>query len=120
MSGKSQQRKGRGGELELVRILRGRGFPEVRPGRPVSYGTEPDVVGLPGVHIEVKRVERLNVPEAMNQAIRDSEKFNDGWPVLFHRRSRSQWLCTMRLSDWITLFSHYERAEVQHERDTSN
>ena len=31
-----------------------------------------DVVGLPGIHIECKRVERLNVPEAMRQAVTGS------------------------------------------------
>ena len=33
--------------------------------------------------MEVKRVERLNVPEAMKQAVRDAERFHDGAPVVF-------------------------------------
>lgn len=69
----------------------------------MSYGEEPDVTGIPGVHIEVKRVERLNVSQAMAQAVRDAEKFNDGAPALFHRRSREPWLVTMRLSDWLEM-----------------
>lgn len=64
----------------------------------------PDVVSIPGIHPEIKRVERLNVPEAMAQAVRDSEKFNDGMPVLFHRRNRQGWLCTMRLEDWMKIY----------------
>ena len=80
--GKSEQVKGRGGELELCRILRGRGFP-VRPGQAVSYGVEPDLVGLDGVHIECKRVEKLNLHRAMEQSIRDSERFLDVVPCLF-------------------------------------
>lgn len=91
------------GELELSRILQSHGYP-VDAGRAQSYGEVPDLSGLPGVHIEVKRVERLNVPEAMNQAIRDSDKFNDGTPVLFHRRSRSPWLVTMLMEDWMVLY----------------
>ena len=51
--------------------------------------------------MEVKRVERLNVPEAMKQAARDAERFRDGAPVVFHRRSREPWLVTMRLEDWL-------------------
>lgn len=58
-------------------------------------------MGLPGIHIEVKRVERLNVGEAMGQAIRDAGRFHDGVPVLFHRRNRQPWLVTMRFEDWI-------------------
>lgn len=76
VSGKKSQHKGRAGELELSRILRGCGY-DVQPGRAVSYGATPDISGLPGIHIEVKRVERLNVPEAMKQAVRDAEKLVD-------------------------------------------
>lgn len=106
---KSQQRKGRAGELELARLLQTNGI-DARPGQAVSYGSTPDVVGIPGVHAEIKRVERLNVPAAMAQAVRDSEKFNDGKPVLFHRRNRSPWLVTMRLEDWLSL---YKMAQIE-------
>lgn len=99
----NQQRKGRAGELELVRILNGHGIP-AEPGQPVSFGATPDVVGVEGIHVEVKRVEKLNVLEAMNQSITDSEKFGDGIPALFHRRNRSPWLVTMRLEEWLELY----------------
>lgn len=101
--GKSSQRKGRAGELELAKILEGYGY-EIDPGRSNSYGTQPDISGLPGVHIEVKRVEKLNVPAAFTQAQRDSGKFQDGVPVLFHRRNREPWLVTMSLEDWLELY----------------
>lgn len=85
--GKSQQRKGRAGELELVKLFQSHGI-RAEPGQPVSYGSTSDMTGILGVHAEVKRVERLNVPDAMAQAVRDSEKFHDGAPALFHRRNR--------------------------------
>lgn len=66
----------------------------------ISSGAVPDLVGLPGIHIECKRVERLNLYDAMAQAERDSERFQDGVPAVFHRRSRSPWLVTMKLEDW--------------------
>lgn len=100
---RSQQRKGRSGELELVRILQQHGIP-AEPGQAVSFGSTPDVVGVPGIHPEVKRVERLNVPEAMAQAVRDASRFGDGIPTLFHRRNRSPWLVTMQLEDWLKLY----------------
>ena len=105
---RGQQRKGRGGELEIVKIFQSHGI-GAQPGQAVSYGSTPDVVNVPGIHLEVKRVERLNVPEAMAQAVRDSEKFHDGAPTLFHRRNRSPWLVTMRLEDWILM---YKQAHV--------
>ena len=101
--GKQSQQKGRGGELELAAILGRHGF-TIIPGAPLNYGTEPDLSGLPGIHIEVKRVERLNISEAMDQAICDALRFRDGLPALFHRRNRQPWLVTMRLDDWIRIY----------------
>ena len=104
--GKSSQRKGRAGELELVRVLNDNGIP-ARPGNPVSYGSTPDLTGIPGIHAECKRVERLNVPEALKQAVRDADKFGDGIPTLFHRRNREEWLVTMRLNDWVKVYNQW-------------
>lgn len=100
---KMQQRKGRNGEIEICKIFNAHGIP-AEPGQPVSFGSTPDVVGVSGVHCEIKRVEKLNVPAAMAQAVRDSEKFHDGVPALFHRRNRAPWLVTMRLEDWLKLY----------------
>ena len=103
MSGRGSQRKGREGESELCAILQRAGYP-VRRGGSMTFGSVPDVVGLSHVHVEVKRTERLNIQEAMNQAIRDAERFRDGWPCVFHRRNRSGWIVSMRLCDWLTLY----------------
>ena len=100
---KSQQRKGADGERELAAILRDHGYIITRGGS-LSFGELPDLSGLPGIHIECKRVERLNIMAAMEQAVRDSEDFEDGAPTVFHRRNRSPWLVTMRLDDWLTLY----------------
>ena len=107
---RAQQRKGAEGERELAALLREYGYPVERGGS-LSFGEAPDLTGLPGVHIEVKRVERLNVPETMKQAARDAEKFHDGAPTLFHRRSREPWLVTMRLQDWIGLYQETKRGD---------
>lgn len=101
--GKSSQRKGADGERELADVLRGYGY-DIERGGSLSFGNRPDLTGLPGIHIEVKRVERLNISEAMGQAIQDANRFHDGAPAVFHRRNRQTWLVTMRLSDWIRLF----------------
>lgn len=113
---KAQQRKGADGERELAALLRQHGY-TIERGGSCSFGEKPDLLGLPDIHIEVKRVERLNVPEAMNQAIRDAEKFHDGRPVLFHRRNRSPWLCTLTLSDFMALYVSAESAEKRKKRD---
>ena len=107
--GRASQRKGRAGELELAQLLQGYGY-DVQPGQAVSYGATPDLVGLSGVHIECKSNERLNVPEAMAQAVRDADRFRDGAPAVFHRRNRSGWLVTMRLPDWMKMYQKVHKS----------
>ena len=103
MNSRGSQRKGKNGELELVTVLKGYGFTVARGGSQ-TFGCVPDITGLPGIHIEVKRVERLNIQEAMEQSIKDAQRFMDGVPAVFHRRNRKEWLVTMRLDDWIRLY----------------
>lgn len=103
MTGRSSQRKGAGGEKELREILQREGY-AVERGGSMTFGEVPDLSGLPGVHIEVKRVERLNLSEAMKQAIRDAERFGDGMPTVFHRKNREGWQVTMRLEDWLSIY----------------
>ena len=103
MAGRRSQRKGRSGEIELTNTLQAYSIPAA-VGDPVNHGTTPDVTGLPGVHVECKRVERLDLYAAMAQSRRDSAKFQDGLPAVFHRRNRSGWLVTMDLENWIKLY----------------
>ena len=100
--------KGKRGELELSRILRGYGF-SARRG--VQYkGTEdsPDVVGLEGIYIEVKRVESLNIDKAIDQSIENSGK---NMPSVFHRKNGRPWLVTMKLDDWMELYMAWRKWE---------
>ena len=113
--GKRSQRKGADGERELAAILREYGYP-TKSGGSMSFGDVPDLVGLPGIHIEVNRAEQVRLSEWMAQALRDSKRFRDGIPAVFHRRSHEAWHVTMSLSDFMTLYSakihNFPRKEV--------
>ena len=102
--GKRSQRKGRGGELELRDRLKEYGY-EVACGGAHSFGTTPDLSGLPGIHIEVKRCEKQRLTEWMQQATQDAERFRDGKPAVFHRSNRQPWLVTMRFDDFMKLYN---------------
>ena len=107
----NSKRKGAAGERELAHKLNEYGF-ETR--RSVQYNGKADdgkadLVNLPGIHIECKRVERLNVSEAMAQAINDAK--GGEMPTVFHRKNREGWLVTMRLDDWMKLYKEYKEAE---------
>ena len=98
----NSNRKGKDGELELVRELAKYGF-ECRRG--VQYNGadgSPDLIGLTGIHPECKRVEALNLTIAMNQAVTEHK---EGFlPVVFHRKSKGRWMATMELSDWVRIY----------------
>ena len=95
--------KGSAGERELARKLREYGY-ECRRGQQYSGANgDADVIGLPSIHIECKRVERLNLYDAMAQAKHDAR---DGeLPAVFHRRNNCKWLVTMELDDWMSLYN---------------
>jgi hypothetical protein len=59
------------------------------------------VVGLDGVHLEVKRVQSLNLEQAMAQAVRDCG--GESVPVVMHRRNNRPWLWTFRFDDVLRL-----------------
>ena len=113
---KAQQSKGAEGERELAAHLRRAGY-SVEWGGSMTYGTVPDISGLPHIHIEVKRRERLNLSKAMGQAVMDAGRFRDGAPAVFHRKNEHPWLVTMRLRDWLALYGAAVPALDQNARD---
>ena len=95
--------KGKRGELELSRKLRELGW-ECRRGQQYSGANgDADVIGLPGIHIECKRVERLDMYAAMRQSVHDAKEGEA--PTVMHRKDHCEWLVTMRLEDWAKLYS---------------
>lgn len=64
--------KGKNGERELATILREYGYDSRRGQQYCGSNGDADVVGLPGVHIECKRVERLNIYDAIEQSKNDA------------------------------------------------
>lgn len=104
--GARSQRKGADGELEVAAILREHGY-HVERGGTQSFGAQPDLFGLNDVHLEIKRCETAKIWEWMAQSKADAARFKDGVPTVIFRRSRSNWLICMELSDWLAL---YERA----------
>ena len=105
----NSRRKGAEGEREIAKILRGYGY-DARRGQQYSGANgDADVVGLPGVHIEVKRVEALNIDKAMEQAITDAKPGE--MPAVFHRKNGKEWKATVRLKDFIKLYKQAEAFE---------
>ena len=64
-----------------------------------------DVIGLDYIHIECKRVQNLNLYDAMEQSKRDSKEGQ--FPAVFHRKNNKKWLVTMELDDFMKLYNEY-------------
>lgn len=94
--------KGKVGEREAAELLRNHGFDDARRGMQFRGGPDsPDVVGLPGHHVEVKRCESLSVYVAMDQANKDRREGEI--PLILHRRNNRTWLAIVPATDYLRL-----------------
>lgn len=106
----NSRRKGADGERELRDKLIELGFHECRRGQQFCGANgDADVVGVPGLHIECKRVQALNLSSAMAQSIRDAR--DSEIPVVMHRKDRDYWKVTMRLEDFAELWKKANEVE---------
>jgi len=95
-----------------------------RTAQRVGTGTSNDVETWPLTHCECKRVERLNVEDAMKQAEADCGLTRSMLPLLpgqsvpyvAHRRNRTDWIVSVRAAD---LLEFCERV-LAHRNATEN
>ena len=109
----NSRRKGKTGELSLVKKLKEYGY-DVRRG--VQYcgaNGDADVVGIDHMHIECKFTANGHgsTYDWLEQAKRDAKP--DEVPVVMHKKVSKQdrgneWLVTMRLDDFMALWSEYD------------
>lgn len=100
--GKMSREKGKRFEREVASRLRDEGFDCKRGQQYCGASGDADVVGLPGIHIECKHCERMELYDWLAQSIHDARDWE--LPTVFHRKNNSELLVTMRFSDWIQLY----------------
>ena len=94
--------KGARGERELANKLKEYGYECRRGQQYCGANGDADVVGLDGIHIEVKRTERLSLYDALAQAKHDAREGE--MPVVMHRKNNCEWVVVQPLEDWIELY----------------
>lgn len=103
--------KGKRGELEIAHIMQGYGYDARRGQQFAGINGDADVVGVPHLHLEIKRVKALNLDKAMEQSIRDAR---DGEiPVVMHRKDRQPWRVTLSLEDFMKMYQCYEKEQSE-------
>lgn len=103
------QRKGAVGEREWAGRLRAYGW-EAHRGQQYSGLEGEDVVSNLPFHHEVKRVQRLSIDDALDQAIRDAT-----WktPIVAHRKNHTEWKVTLRADDFLEMLPFMDMEEYE-------
>jgi len=101
--GTMSRSKGARGELEVQELARAHGFTSCRRAFASGASGGGDLTGIPGVHVEVKRTERLNLPAAFRQAQAAAERGET--PMVAHRSNGQPWLATVPLDDLLALLA---------------
>lgn len=107
----NSKQKGARFERLLASKFREYGYTDAR--RTAQYcgntGDASDVIGLPGLHIEAKHQERMQLYDWMSQAISDARAGGGlRLPAVFHKKNNADILVTMRLDDFMQIYKEYE------------
>ena len=86
---------------EVAQLLRDHGIPARRGVQYAGGADSPDVIGLDGVHIEVKRSETLALYPAMEQALTDARPGDIA--TVWHRRSGRRWVVVLHAEDFLAV-----------------
>lgn len=89
------KKKGNRGELEVAKLFKQYGYTEAR--RSQQYcgdAGDADVIGVPGLHLEVKRRQASEMRKFIEQAERDC--IEDSLPIVCYRDDRKPWVAVMR------------------------
>ena len=101
--GKAERERGKRGERYVANRIRERLGLDARRGVQYSGGPgSPDVVGLPGIHIEVKNCNKTELPKWIRQS---TDEAADGEaPVVIHHRDREPWYITLGFDDFLGMY----------------
>ena len=116
----NSRQKGAAGEREFAKWLNDTFGLNARRGQQFCglSGNSDVVDGIAGTHPEIKRVERLNIHDAIDQAVRDCADNNV--PFVAHRRNRKPWLITIRAEDLIVFMDKVQLAKKVGELNVTN
>lgn len=108
--GKLSRDKGERFERTLAARLRQYGYDTHRSAQyRGNVGNAPDVVGLPGIHIEAKHCEAMRLYDWMAQAKHDAA-LSDGNPIpaVFHKKNNAEILVTLEFEDFMQIYVEWE------------
>ena len=106
----NSRNKGKRYELELAAKLRQYGFAARRGQQYSGANGDPDVTGLPRIHIEAKRRQSIgNIYDWMTQSKHDAREGEI--PVVMCRADHSETMVIMRFDDWMALYNNSDYSD---------
>lgn len=108
----TERRRGATYEREIARELRARGFNADRTSNGKVQAARGDISGVPGLSLECKRCERIELPKWLAQATEDAQDGNAP-AVVFRRNGEKSWAVVpfAYLLDVLTRLADAEAAE---------
>lgn len=106
----NSREKGKRFERKLASILKKDYGYDCRRGQQYCGANgDADVIGLPGIHIEAKHQEKMQLYDWINQAKRDAK---DGLlPVVFHKKNDCEILVSMTLDTFMKIYPEWEAGQ---------
>jgi hypothetical protein len=97
--GKSEREKGKLGEREAAKLFSDLFGVDMRRSQQFCGRSDEadDIIGCPGVSVEVKRRNKVNLSAAVEQAVAEAAEGNAA--IVLHRADRKPWLVSCRLED---------------------
>jgi len=95
--GKAARNKGAEAERTVAKRLQALGHTDARRGQVFNH--EPDIVGVPGIHFEVKNQEQLNITAAFRQSV-EAAKPGEIPVVIYKRGDRQPFMLLLRFDDY--------------------
>ena len=107
----NSRQKGAAGERELAEMFRAMGYQARRSQQFCGANSDSDLTleEMPGLLIESKRVQRLDLHEAVVKAASDAAPCLKT-PVVCHRKNGAEWLLTIKLKDLHTFVNRMAHA----------
>lgn len=106
----NSREKGKRFERKLASILKKDYGYDCRRGQQYCGANgDADVIGLPGIHIEAKHQEKMQLYDWINQAKRDAK---DGLlPVVFHKKNNCEVIVSMTLDTFMKIYPEWEAGQ---------
>lgn len=99
----NSKQKGARFERNLATILKNEYGYDCRRGQQYCGANgDADVIGLPGIHIEAKHQERMQLYDWVSQAKKDAREGEI--PAVFHKKNNAEILVTLTLDGFMKLY----------------